>query len=689
MFLRSKTRKKDGKIHRYWSVVENKRVSGGRVVQRQVLYLGELNDAQRAGWIRTIDSLEPRTHKARQLALFPDDRGEMPDAPCEVARILLKEIALRRPRQWGACWLSLHLWEMLELDVFWRDLLPNSRKGTSWLNVLKALVCYRLIDPGSEFRFHREWYERSAMGDLLGEDFALAQKDKPYRCMDKLLEHREALFEHLRDRWGELFNAKYDVLLYDLTSTYFESDPPPADSASKKRFGYSRDHRSDCVQVVVALVVTPEGFPVAYEVYPGNTRDTATLRDFLQRIEQRYGKTGRTWLMDRGIPTEETLEEMREDNIQYLVGTPKGRLTKLENALLDKPWSQAREDVRVKILTQDDEFYIYVQSQARVAKERGMRRRRLKKLWARLNELRSRPKLKRDALLMALGAAKKEAGRVWSLVDVQVPQPHQAVNSETFRFELNRGKFRRAIRREDRYLFRKFAPDQSSSVCSKRKGERAGTGYGLGVFKPLPVPGFRRSNETHSQQSPEFSLLSEWPKAGHDQLLRSNMKAQAPETVWENYLLLTRNRTSVQGPENRPGHPPDPPSTRTANRSAHLPQFPRLLPAHHAEKPGQRKRDRTDQQRNPRQNVNDPNGRRASSHHRRPAHRPQPLHTTRSRPRLAADRAAIVLAPTAPAQGLRVGKSRRLTACSADLRETLAENTELTSPTPRQLRRSG
>ena len=183
MFLRSKTRKKDGKIHRYWSVVENKRVSGGRVVQRQVLYLGELNDAQRAGWIRTIDSLEPRTHKARQLALFPDDRGEMPDAPCEVARILLKEIALRRPRQWGACWLSLHLWEMLELDVFWRDLLPNSRKGTSWLNVLKALVCYRLIDPGSEFRFHREWYERSAMGDLLGEDFALAQKDKPYRCM--------------------------------------------------------------------------------------------------------------------------------------------------------------------------------------------------------------------------------------------------------------------------------------------------------------------------------------------------------------------------------------------------------------------------------------------------------------------------------------------------------------------------
>jgi hypothetical protein len=474
MFLRAKTRKKDGKHHRYWSVVENKRVSGGRVVQRQVLYLGELNDAQRAGWVRTIEGLEPPNNGARQLALFPDDRDELPDLSCEVVRVRLNEIQLRRPRQWGACWLALRLWSLLDLDAFWVGRLPKSRKGTNWLNVLKALTCYRLIDPGSEFRFHREWYERSAMGDLLGEDFSLAQKDKPYRCMDKLLEHREALFDHLRRRWGVLFGAKYDVLLYDLTSTYFESDPPPVDSKDKRRFGYSRDRRPDCVQVVVALVVTPEGFPVAYEVYAGNTRDTATLRQFLDRIEKRYGRARRTWLMDRGIPTEKTLEEMRSRGIHYLVGTPKGRLTKLEQDLLDKPWVQAREDVRVKILEQGNEFYIYVQSDARIAKERGMRRRRLKKLWARLNELRSRKKLTRDALLMALGAASKDAGRVWGLVTVHVPSEHEPVNSKTFGFELNRAKLRRALRHEGRYL------------------------------------------------------------------LRCNMPAQAPETVWENYLLLTR-----------------------------------------------------------------------------------------------------------------------------------------------------
>jgi len=262
----------------------------------------------------------------------------------------------------------------------------------------------------------------------------------------------------LRQRWGELFGAKYDVLLYDLTSTYFESDPPPAGSKDKRRFGYSRDRRPDCVQVVVALVVTPEGFPVAYEVYPGNTRDTATLRDFLNRIEQRYGRARRTWLMDRGIPTEETLKEMRARDIHYLVGTPKGRLTKLEKSLLDKPWFQARESVQVKILEQDGEFYVYVQSADRIAKERGMRRRRLKKLWARLNELRSRKKLSRDDLLMALGAAKKEAGRAYGLVTVQAPEADEPVNPRTFRFALNRAKLRRAIRHEGRYLLRSNLP---------------------------------------------------------------------------------------------------------------------------------------------------------------------------------------------------------------------------------------
>ena len=473
MFLRAKTRTKDGKTHRYWSVVENRRVSGGRVAQRQVLYLGELNDAQRAGWVHTIEALEDgplwdaresanggRPSSGRQLALFPDDRAELPAVACETVRVRLDRIELRRPRQWGACWLAMHLWNMLDLDRFWTERLRASRKGTRWLSVLKALAAFRLIDPGAEFRFHREWFVRGAMGDLLGEDFALAQKAKPYRCLDLLLKHRDDLFDFLRERWSGLFEATYDVLLYDLTGTYFESDPPPASSPSKKRFGYSRDHRPDCVQVVVALVVTPEGFPVAYEVYPGNTRDTATLEEFLARIEKRYGKARRTWLMDRGIPTEETLSAMRSRGVDYLVGTPKGRLTKLEKDLLERPWIRARESVSVKILPRDGEFYVYVRSRDRVAKERAMRRRKLKRLWADLKALRARKRLTRDLtdpvreLLMALGACRKEAGRVFGLVKIVVPRAEEKANARTFRFELDREKLRRTIAREGRYLLR-------------------------------------------------------------------------------------------------------------------------------------------------------------------------------------------------------------------------------------------
>ena len=429
-------------------------MAGGGMVQRQVLYLGELNDNQRAGWVRTIEAFSGKKHKAKQLALFPDDRKELPIMACETVQIQLDKIELRRPREWGTCWLGLYLWDMLKLDTFWKQRLPSSRNGTSWLNILKALTCYRLIDPGSEFRFHREWYVHSAMGDLLGEDYSLAQKDKPYRCLDLLLKHRDELFGYLKKQWGTLFGAKYDVLLYDLTSTYFESDPPPAGSDSKKRFGYSRDKRSDCVQVVVALVLTPEGFPVAYEVYPGNTRDTATLEEFLDRIEKQYGKLRRTWLMDRGIPTEETLKKMRSRGIEYLVGTPKGRLTNVEKSLLEQPWTQARESVRVKILQQESEFYVYVESHDRVAKERSMRRRRFKRLWTGLHELRNRKNITRDDLLMHIGALKKEAGRDFGLVCISLPKPHEPVNENTFCFKLDRERLLRAMSREGRYLLR-------------------------------------------------------------------------------------------------------------------------------------------------------------------------------------------------------------------------------------------
>ena len=454
MFLRAKTRRKGGKPHRYWSVVENRRVRGGRVVQRQLLHLGELNDRQRAGWVRTIETLATDHQPARQLALFADDRTQLPELTCQAVRVLVAEMELRRPRQFGACWLALHLWERLGLDAFWQPRLPPSRKGTDWCNVLKALVAYRLIDPGSEFRLHREWYERSALADLLGEDFALVQKDKLYRCLDRLTEHRDALFDHLRRQWGELFEAQFDVLLYDLTSTYFESDPPALEAASKRRFGYSRDHRPDCTQVVVALVVTPDGLPVAYEVYAGNTHEASTLEEFLDRVESRWGRARRTWLMDRGIPTEHTLAEMRSRSVDYLVGTPKGRLTKLEQELLQRPWVRARDTVQVKLLEQEDEFYVYVESQDRVGKERSIRRRRLKRLWAQLGALRARKQLTCDQLLLSLGAAKKEAGRVWGLVKIRLPAAGEAVDASTFGYELERDQLRQVRRREGRYLLR-------------------------------------------------------------------------------------------------------------------------------------------------------------------------------------------------------------------------------------------
>ena len=298
MFVRCKKRFKDGKEHRYWSVVENVRVSGGRVVQRQVLYLGEINDSQRAAWCRSIEVVEGAS-RSKQVALFPEDR-EAPELDCEVVQVRLAELTLHAPRQWGACWLALVLWGRLELDRFWGPRLPASREGTRWLDILKVQVCYRLIDPGSDWRLHRHWYEHSALRDLLGCDRVIASTTL-YRCLDKLAAHKQEFFSFLRARWTTMFNARFDILLYDLTSTYFESDPPFED---KRQFGHSRDQRRDCVQVVIALVVTPDGFPLAYEVMPGNTSDNTTLSDFLTKIEDQYGRSDRVWIMDRGIPTE-------------------------------------------------------------------------------------------------------------------------------------------------------------------------------------------------------------------------------------------------------------------------------------------------------------------------------------------------------------------------------------------------
>jgi hypothetical protein len=449
MFLRASTRKKDGKEHRYWSVVENRRVAGGRVVQRHVLYLGEINSSQQIAWRRSIEVLDEQRQVSRTLALFPDDRFDGLLSDESIVRLRLSAMVLHRPRQWGACWLALQLWELLGLDEFWAERLSRSRKGTRWDQVLFVLTAYRLIAPGSEWRLHREWYGRTALADLLGADDSLAAPHVLYGCHDRLLEHKRALFTHLTERWRDLFNANYEVLLYDLTSTYFESDPP-LDENDKRRYGYSRDHRSDCVQIVIALVVTPQGLPLAYEVLAGNTNDSKTLRGFLQRIEHQYGRAQRVWCMDRGVPTEAVLHEMRlsDPPVQYLVGTPKGRLHRLEKALLPKPWRPARAGVKVKLLPQDGELYVFAHSRDRIAKERSMRRRQLKWLWARLQQLQGM-ELTRNELLMRLGSARSKTPTAWRCVQVRV-----ADQGVSFTYRLDRKKLKQTRRREGRYLLR-------------------------------------------------------------------------------------------------------------------------------------------------------------------------------------------------------------------------------------------
>ncbi len=452
-YLQCHHRFKNGKDHCYWSIAEKVKTRRGWV-QRHLPYLGEINDSQKASWTKATEVFDPVLRQTRELALYPADRPVPEHATDYGVQVRLEQFELRRPRQWGACWVACQLWEQLKLEEFWAERLPDSREQTCWAHVLQTLTAYRLMDPGSEWRLHREWFKNSAMADLLEEDFSLVQKDNLYRCLDKLLEHREDLFKHLRRRWEDLFGVKFEVLLYDLTSTYFESNPPFGQT-DKRKYGYSRDKRPDCVQVVIALVVTPEGFPLAYEVMAGNTSDKTTLRGFLAQIEKLHGKAQRIWVMDRGIPTEEVLAEMRASDppIHYLVGTPKGRLTRYEKQLLELPWQVVREGVQVKLLPQEQELYVLAQSTDRVNKERAMRRRQLKGLVQRLKELQTM-ELSRDQLLLKLGAAQQQFPAGWRLVAVAVPEAGPAAHAQNFTFKLRTHKLRQVRRREGRYLLR-------------------------------------------------------------------------------------------------------------------------------------------------------------------------------------------------------------------------------------------
>jgi hypothetical protein len=525
MFLRFNTRKKDGKVRRYWSIVENRRLRDERVTQRTVFYLGEINDTQQSAWRKQLEAFDETTQRAEQIALFPEDREVPPDALGGL-QVKLAELTLERPRLFGDCWLACRLWDELQLGEFWRERLPEGKAEVPWVKVLELLVVRQLVAPGSKWHLHRRWFLASAMDELLDEDFAVAAKNRLYECLDRIDTHRTALFSHLQARWKDLFGAQCEVLLYDLTSSYFEGEMA---LAPKARHGHSRDHRPDCRQVVIAVVLTPEGFPLAYEIMPGNTSDKTTLRAFLRKIEVQYGKLNRIWIMDRGIPTDEVLEEMRRSDppVGYLVGTPRARWEQFRADFEKLPWLKLRDQVEVKLLAQGEEVYVLAKSSGRHAKERAMRRKKLARLLRTLRALR-RPRQrpwKRDTLIHKLGATHKTAGKAWHFVQITVPPAGQPVQRDTFRFTLLKDKLREAEARDGHYLLRGFQAGDKAGPLWERYMELV---HIEAAFKTLKSDLLLRPIRHHVEQRIEAHLLVCFLAYCLSVTLRHRLKPHAP-----------------------------------------------------------------------------------------------------------------------------------------------------------------
>ena len=508
MFLRATKRFKDGKAHCYWSLVESVRV-GRRVFQRQALYLGELNDSQRAEWQRTVEAFD-ENGKPQQMKLFPENRAPGTDDD-SVVRIRTDRLVVKNLRNWGEVWLGTVLWDKLGLDDFWKARLSSSRKGTDWLSIMKAIVLYRFTDPGSELRMHSNWMANTAIEELIGSG-ALTGRSTLYSCLDRVIwpsdewrkpraerrnSFKDELFYYLRDRWAGLFGSTCDVVLFDLTSTYFEVDGTKALESELQRYGYSRDKRGDCLQVVVALVLTPDGFPLAYEVMPGNTNDRETQMPFIKRLEAKYGRIGSLWLMDRGVPTEKTLKAMREGGYKYLVGAPRGHLKVLGDRLAKAEWQNVQDGISVKVARLDSEAgtsasgtvgessgdtFVLTRSTARSLKETSMRVKKLrgamKTLFAvdgRIGRVRWRKagpvkrELSRDELLKRLAVAEAKAGRAWKTISITLPKEGQKVTPETFHWHLDWDRIDEArANDEGTYLLRTNLPECDPKTLWKR-----------------------------------------------------------------------------------------------------------------------------------------------------------------------------------------------------------------------------
>jgi transposase len=421
MFLRQHTRSKDGKDHTYWSLVETVRTPDGPR-QRTVCYLGELNHSAQARWLKAIGVFNEQG-ECRQLKLFPSD-VEPPENDSEVARVLVNQVRFERVRQFGTCFLGLELWKRLGLDRFFEDLLDKDPADVPWSRVAALLAINRLCAPSSELGIEQRWYPATALDDLLGFPSGVINDTRLYRCLDRLLPHKTKLEQHLKERYGELFAAEFDVLLYDLTSSYVEGQ---AEKNPMLRRGYSRDHRPDCKQVVIALIVNVEGFPLSYETFDGDRADVTTLEAVMRMVERKYGRARRVWVFDRGIVSEENLDSLRKRGGQYLVGTPRSKLKAVERELLEGGWVQVRDEVEAKLVPMPEsgtETYVLCRSTARREKERAIRRRfssrmegALKRLEQQVEKgrLRNRQKIERR-----LGKIQARHPQVADLYDVRV-----------------------------------------------------------------------------------------------------------------------------------------------------------------------------------------------------------------------------------------------------------------------------
>ncbi len=464
MFLRPNNRSKDGKPHRYWSLVETIRTPDGPR-QRTVCYLGELNGSAQARWLKTIEVFNEQG-ESRQLKLFPSEI-EPPEDDRNVARVLLNKVRLERSRQFGNCYVGLELWKRLGLDQFYEELV-DEEAAVAWSRIAALLAINRLCEPSSELAVEERWYPATALDDLLGIAEGKVNDTRLYRCLDRLIPHKTKLERHLCQRYGELFAATFDVLLYDLTSSYMEGE---AEKNPMMRRGYSRDHRPDCKQVVIALIVNEDGFPLSYETFDGNRADVTTLETVIRMVERKYGKARRVWVFDRGIISEDNLQALRKRDGQYLVGTPRAKLKQFEKQLLDGEWEKIRPDVEVQRVATPagDETYILCRSTARKDKETAMRHRvstSMEKALGKLEKRMASGKLKdRSKIERTLGKIQARHPSVNDLYKVAVREKREGL-----RLEWKLIEERRAWRdaREGAYLLRTNLKEEGTEELWKK-----------------------------------------------------------------------------------------------------------------------------------------------------------------------------------------------------------------------------